>query len=99
MQYILLEQAKIWDLEEAKMNQSPADDNGYISSDYGIHIIEEMENECGIECKDSIDLEENESTYSIPQDCYLYKVVDKQKFLFAAMKYNINYTVVNPFKK
>ena len=29
-------------------------------------------------------------------DYYLYKIVDKGKFLFAAMKYNLNYTFVNP---
>jgi hypothetical protein len=29
------------------------------------------------------------------QEFYLYQIVDKEKFIFAAMKYNINFNVVN----
>ena len=96
MEYILIDKFLIWQLENERYSREYEAGSQF---DLGLDIlddngIEEVEDHCGIEYHGINEYEINKQLNL--DDYYLYKIVDKGKFLFAAMKYNLNYTFVDP---
>ena len=96
MEYILVDKFLIWKLESERYSR---DYEGGSQFDLGLEIlddngIEETEAHCGLEYHGINEYEINKKLNL--EDYYLYKIVDREKFIFAVMKYNIDYTFVNP---
>jgi hypothetical protein len=96
MEYILIDKFLMWQLENERYSRNYDLGSQF---DLGLDIlddngIEEVEDHCGIEYHGINEYEINKQLNL--DDYYLYKIVDKGKFLFAAMKYNLNYTFVYP---
>jgi hypothetical protein len=53
-----------------------------------IFSLDRMEREIGIKYMSSTHITDN---VILPEDMFLYEVENKEKFVFAVMKYNINY--------
>jgi hypothetical protein len=82
MQFVTIDKSLIWQLEH----------KFYVYKDK--EPIKEVENECGLEYHD---IKEYEIYKELNiEDYYLYKIIDKEKFIFAVMKYNLNYLFVDP---
>jgi hypothetical protein len=58
-----------------------------------VFSLDRMEREIGIKYLSSMHLKEG---FTMPEDGFLYEVENKEKFVFAVMKYNIDYIT---FKK
>jgi hypothetical protein len=89
MEFILIDKFLIWQLEEKFYSDS--------SFDLGLEIdeaLEEVESACGIEYHGIKEYEINKKLNI--EDYYLYKIIDREKFIFAVMKYNLNYLFVDP---
>ena len=96
MEYILVDKFLIWQLENERNSRNYDSGSQF---DLGLDIlddngIEEVEADSGLEYHGINEYEINKELNL--DDYYLYKIVDKGKFLFAAMKYNLNYTFVDP---
>ena len=95
MEFILIDKFLIWQLEEKFYSDSSFDLGLEIDEALEINeALEEVESRCGIEYHGIREYEINKKLNL--EDYYLYRIVDKGKFLFAAMKYNLNYTFVDP---
>ena len=89
MEYILIDRYLIWQLEEDILKER--DDLGI--ENYTNQMLDQIEEILGIEHHiveldaiiDKLELHDN----------YLFKIVSKHNFLFAVMKYNLKYTVVD----
>jgi hypothetical protein len=89
MEYILIDKFLIWQLEEKFYSDS--------CFDLGLSIeetLQDVENKCGIEYHGINEYEINKKLNL--DDYYLYKIIDREKFIFAVLKYNFNYLVVDP---
>jgi hypothetical protein len=89
MEFILIDKFLIWQLEEKFYSDS--------SFDLGLEIdeaLEGVESTCGIEYHGIKEYEINKKLNI--EDYYLYRIVDREKFIFAVMKYNLNYLFVDP---
>lgn len=96
MEYILVDKYLIWKLENERYSR---DHDSKSQFDLGLEIlddngIEDTEASCGLEYHGINEYEINKQLNL--EDYYLYKIVDRSKFLFAAMKYNLNYSFVDP---
>lgn len=79
----------MWQLEEKFYTDS--------SSYLGLEIdeaLEDIESGCGLEYHGIREYEINKKLNL--EDYYLYKIIDKERFIFAVMKYNLDYLFVDP---
>ena len=89
MEYILIDRYLIWRLEEDLLKENT--DLGI--ENYTNQMLDQVEEMLGIE-HHIVELDTIIDTLDL-HDNYLFKVVNKHNFLFAVMKYNLKYTVVN----
>jgi hypothetical protein len=88
MEYILIDKYLMWQLEEKLYSDY---------NDLGLEIDEALENaeaDCGLEYHGIKEYEINKKLNL--EDYYLYRIVDRERFIFAVMKYNLNYLFVDP---
>lgn len=89
MEYITIDKFLIWQIEEEILKENV--DLGI--ENYTNEMLDQIEEILGIE-HHIVDLDTIIDTLEL-HDNYLFKVVNKHNFLFAVMKYNLKFTVID----
>jgi hypothetical protein len=89
MEYIIIDKFLIWQIEEEILKENV--DVGI--ENYTNQMLDQIEEILGIE-HHIVDLDTIIDTLDL-HDNYLFKVVNKHNFLFAVIKYNLKFTVVD----